>query len=71
MSTDGLRGLTRTLGAAPPASVAGLADAQLLNLSEAVTAARRRQAAELAAAGDQALRHIPKLLRVPLRKVLG
>jgi hypothetical protein len=51
--------------------VAGLADAQLLNLSEAVTAARRRQAAELAAAGDQALRHIPKLLRVPLRKVLG
>jgi hypothetical protein len=71
MSTDRLRALAEQLGTAPPEGLKGLTDTQLSDLAGAVREARHRQAAELAAASDQALRHIPKLLRTPLRKVLG
>ena len=55
----------------PPASLSALSADQLRDLRDAVRDARHRQAAELAAAGEQALSHIPKLLRIPIRKVLG
>ena len=71
MSTDRLKALEEQLGEAPPEELGRLTDTQLSDLAGAVREARHRQAAELAAASEQALRHIPKLLRVPLRKVLG
>lgn len=71
MSTDRLKALEEQLGAPPPEGLSALTDEQLGDLARAVRAARHQQAAELAAAGDQAMQHIPKLLRVPLRKVLG
>jgi hypothetical protein len=71
MSNVGLKALERQLGAAAPAGLARLSSAQLEDLAGAVAEARHRQAAELQAAGDQALRHIPRLLRIAIRKVLG
>jgi hypothetical protein len=71
MSTDRLNALEEQLGAKPPEALAALTDGQVRDLVGAVKEARHRQAAELAAAGEQALRHIPKLLRAPLRKMLG
>jgi hypothetical protein len=71
VAEDGLQALEAQLGAAAPEGLARLSDAQLRDLAGAVTEARRRQASELAAAGDQALRHIPRLLRVPIRRVMG
>jgi hypothetical protein len=71
MSDDGLHALEAELRASAPKGLRGLTEADLRDLAGAVAAARHRQAAELQAAGDQALRHIPRLLRGPIRKVLG
>ena len=71
MSQDGLNELAAELRAAPPAGLAALDDEQLRDLAAAVREARHRQAAELAAAGNQALSHIPRVLRIPIRRVLG
>jgi hypothetical protein len=71
MSKVGLKGLETQLGAAVPAGLARLGSAQLDDLAAAVAEARHRQAAELEAAGDHALRHIPRLLRIAIRRVLG
>jgi hypothetical protein len=71
MSTDRLKALDEQLGAPAPRALADLTDAQVRDLADSIRAARHRQAAELAAAGEQALRHIPKLLRGPVRKVVG
>jgi len=68
---DGLRALEEQLRAPAPAGLAHLTDQQLRDLAVTVRDARRRQAAELATAGEQALAHIPRLLRGPLRKALG
>jgi hypothetical protein len=68
---DGLRGLETQLGARPPAGFARLDAEHQRDLLAAVEDARRRQAAELEAASEQALRHIPKLLRGPIRRVIG
>jgi hypothetical protein len=54
-----------------PPGLDNLDDDHLRDLADAVAAAKRRQAAEIAAAGDQALRHVPRLLRVAIRKVAG
>jgi hypothetical protein len=71
MPKDGVKALAEELRAPPPPGVAALSDEQLRDLAGAVRDARHRQAAELSAAGDHALSHIPKLLRIPVRKVLG
>ncbi len=71
MSDEGLKELAAELRDTPPASLSALSADQLRHLTGAVRDARHRQAAELAAAGDRALSHIPKLLRIPVRKVLG
>ena len=63
--------LEAQLRAAPPAGVAKLEAAHLEHLAGSIRAARRRQGEELEAAGDQALRHVPKLLRGPIRKIVG
>lgn len=66
-----LAALGSQLGAPPPPSLARLDDAQLSDLVEAIGEARRRQAAELAAAGEQAFRLLPRVLRGPIRRLMG
>lgn len=68
---DRSSGLESQLGAPIPAGLAELQAEHLQELAEAVRQARRRQAAELKAASEQALRHIPRVLRLPLRRVIG
>ncbi|MQA60138.1 MAG: hypothetical protein GEU86_01305 [Actinophytocola sp.] len=48
-----------------------LTDDQAVALLTAFNGARRRQAAILTAARDEALRHVPRLLRGSVRRVLG
>jgi hypothetical protein len=71
MTQDGVAALTAQLRGTPPAGVARLSDGDLHHLASAVQTARRRQAAELDAAGQQALSRIPRLLRGPIRKVIS
>jgi hypothetical protein len=71
MTQDGVAALAAQLRDTPPEGLAALSDADLHHLASAVQASRRRQAAELDAAGEQALSHIPRLLRGPIRKVIG
>jgi hypothetical protein len=66
-----LRALEVELRASAPESLKRLSDQQLQDLASAVRDARHRQAAELMAAGDKALGHVPRLLRGPVRRVLG
>jgi hypothetical protein len=66
-----LRGLEAQLGARAPEGLARLDAEHQRDLLAAVQEARRRQAAELEAASEQALRHIPRLLRGPIRRVMG
>ncbi len=68
--TSGLRALEAELRATAPQAIAQLSEAHLHDLAQAVRDARRRQAAELAAAGEKALGHVPRLLRAPVRMVL-
>lgn len=71
MAKDGFQALATQLRDAPPESLAQLDEARLTDLAGAVRDARRRQAAELAAAGEKAFGHIPRLLRGPIRRFLG
>lgn len=71
MAEDGLKALAVQLGGRAPGGLTALDSEHLRDLADAVHAVKRRQAAELAAAGDQALHHIPRLLRGPIRKMLG
>lgn len=66
-----MRALQSELRAPAPEGFARLTDPQLADLAQAVAQTRRQQAAQLAAAGDQAFGHIPKLLRGPIRRILG
>lgn len=69
--SDPMKALTEELGARPPAGMAQLDGDQLRDLARAIHDARRHQAAELRAAREQSLSHIPKLLRGPVRRVVG
>lgn len=63
--------LRALLGPAAASALARLDDSELRDLSAAVADARRRQAQALAAAGERALSLIPRLLRGPVRKIVG
>ncbi len=63
--------LRARLGDTPPASLRELAGPELEDLDTAIAEARRRQGEALAAAGERALGHIPRLLRGPVRRVVG
>lgn len=67
----GRQALEAQLRGRAPAGMEGLSDAQFQALADAIRDARHRQGAELAAAGDKALGLVPRMLRVPLRRVLG
>ena len=72
MSRDSaIHALKAQLGQTPPAGLGVLSDEELRSLAAAIEGARHRQAAELEAAGDRALGRIPRLLRGPVRKVVG
>ncbi len=71
MSNAGWDALAAELRATPPRGMAQLSPPQLEHLAGAVADARRRQRAELATASEQALSHIPGLLRGPVRRVFG
>lgn len=71
MSEAGVEALEQQLRATPPAGVKALSDDQLRDLADAVGEARRRQATELAAAGEKALSFVPRFLRGPVRKIVG
>jgi hypothetical protein len=68
---DALAALEAQLGETPPPGVARLEPQHLEHLAAAIRAARHRQAAELQAAGEQAFGYIPRLLRGPIRRMLG
>ena len=71
MADEGLKALEAELRATIPDGVRAIGDERLKDLAGAVTAARHRQTAALAAAGNQALGHVPKLLRGPVRKIVS
>lgn len=68
---SGRAALERELRGAPPAGLERLSDGEREHLADLIAGARHRQAAELSAAADRALRFVPRLLRGPIRKVLS
>jgi hypothetical protein len=71
MTKQGLASLNEQLRASAPAALAGLSEDDLHDLAGKLRSARHRQAAELQAAAEAALGHLPRLLRGPVRKVMG
>jgi hypothetical protein len=68
---SGLAAVEAQIGSEPPAGLTRLSDEELNDLATAIRDARRRQAAEIEAAAERALGYVPRLLRGPLRKVVG
>ena len=71
MPDDAFTALRAQLGDTAPDSLRTLSDTELRDLSAALADARHRQAAALAEAGDRALSHIPRLLRGPIKRIVG
>ena len=71
MASEGQAELTEQLRATPPPTVARLPSEDLQHLAGVIRSARHRQAAELQAAGDQAFNLVPRLLRGPIKKIVG
>jgi hypothetical protein len=71
MPDDAYTALRAQLGDSAPESLRTLTDNELNDLSDALAEARHRQAAALAEAGDRALSHIPRLLRGPIKRIVG
>ncbi|MGH3432149.1 MAG: hypothetical protein ACRDQB_04865 [Thermocrispum sp.] len=63
--------LTERVDGPLPAGVAALSDEHRQLLADAIGAARREQGLELAAAAENSLTYIPRLLRGPVRKAVG
>jgi hypothetical protein len=71
MAQDALSQLREQLRGDVPEGVSRLAEADLRDLALAVRDARRREGEALAASGERALERVPRLLRGPIRKVVG
>jgi hypothetical protein len=70
--TEGaLAALAEALGEQPPASFIDADPEAVLALAEAVRRAEADQAAQLRDAVDRSFEHVPRLLRGPVRKLLG
>lgn len=61
--------IQRELATSPPAGIGRLTGEQQDDLARAIRDAKHRQAAALAAAGEQALGLIPRILRGPIRRM--
>lgn len=68
---EAFEALRAQLGGKLPDGLRKLDAQQLRHLDEAVREARHRQAKALAAAGDHALGHVPRILRGPVRRIVG
>jgi hypothetical protein len=71
MDRAGLAALATQLRAQPPQAVEALGDEHLTHLAEAVRAARHRQARELETASASALKGVPRILRGPVKTLVG
>ena len=71
MPDDAFDALRAQLGGSAPQALRELSGDELTDLSDAIRTARRRQTKALADAGERALGHIPRLLRGPVRKIVG
>ncbi|HEY2316741.1 MAG TPA: hypothetical protein VGH67_00455 [Solirubrobacteraceae bacterium] len=71
MPDDAFSALRAQLGETAPDALRALTEEELRDLGAAIADARHRQAAALAEAGDRALGHIPRLLRGPIKRVVG
>lgn len=63
--------LAKELGGDPPETFHALPPDALSALTAALRAARSRQKKQLDEALTKALEHVPALMRLPVRKVLG
>ena len=71
MTEGALAALRNELGGKPPKAVAALDDEHLQALADAIAKAKQRQARALEKATDEAFDNLPRLLRGPVRKILG
>jgi hypothetical protein len=71
VTEDAFTALSAQLRGAAPAALRELSDGELADLAAVVADARHRQAAALAQAGDRALSHVPRLLRGPIKRIVG
>lgn len=71
MSDEDWEHLRKQLRAEPPAGLATLPGEHLRHLADAIGSARHRQTEALENAGEQAFQYVPRLLRGPIRKILG
>jgi hypothetical protein len=71
MAQNALSQLREQLSGDVPEGVSRLGDAALTDLAHAIRDARHREGEALAAAGERALHRVPRLLRGPIRKVVG
>lgn len=71
MPSDAGAALRAELGGEPPDGlVAALSDAELRTLADVVRAAKRRQSKALEDAGNEALGHLPGLVRKGVERAL-
>lgn len=71
MKDDKRQELERALGGALPAGLSKLDARALQKLGDALQRARKAQRAQMAAATESSLQHVPFLLRGTVKKVLG
>lgn len=70
MTKAGLQQLSEELGVRAPERLSELNEAELSLLTEAVKRLKKRQDVELNSALENALSHVPALLRGAVRKIL-
>ncbi len=63
--------LRAELGGQAPERLRRLKAEHLLDLADAVRGARHRETEALEAASERALSHVPRLLRGPVRRIVG
>lgn len=70
MSNEAFRNLSRALDSEPPAELAQLEENELQQLADAVESMHQHQEQALEYAMEQALSHIPAMLRKTVRRIL-
>jgi hypothetical protein len=69
---EGARALEEQLGGPPPPGLVGtIGDADLGALARDIATTRRGQRQQLTEAGEAGLRHVPALLRTPVKRIVG
>ncbi len=71
MESDGLGALAAQLREQPSPAVSALADEHLTHLATVIRTARHDQARELQDAAARALDGVPRILRGPVKKIVG